>query len=103
MHAVIVPTYGVDVGGALTATLCAETTRSLEQLIAARPQAMFAPPTVRVGDPRDVIDAVATELHADLIIMGTHGRRGLSRLVLGSVAEAVVRSAPCSVLTVRGG
>ena len=37
----------------------------------------------------------------DLIVMGTHGRRGLSRLVMGSVADKVVRTAPCPVLTVR--
>lgn len=53
------------------------------------------------GDPRDAILQVANELHVDLIVMGTHGRRGVSRLVLGSVAEEVVRRAPCPVLTVR--
>lgn len=37
----------------------------------------------------------------DLVVMGTHGRRGLSHLVLGSVAERIVRSAPCPVLTTR--
>ncbi len=44
---------------------------------------------------------VANELHADLIVMGTHGRRGLAHLLLGSVAEQVVRTAACPVLTVR--
>jgi nucleotide-binding universal stress UspA family protein len=53
-------------------------------------------------DPRDAILAAAKETHADLIVIGTHGRRGLSRLVLGSVAEDVVRRAPCPVLAVRG-
>jgi nucleotide-binding universal stress UspA family protein len=38
---------------------------------------------------------------ADLVVMGTHGRSGLARFVLGSVAERVVASAPCPVLTVR--
>lgn len=56
---------------------------------------------VRSGDARDVIDAVAAEIGADLIVMGTHGRRGLSRVFLGSVAETVVRTAPCSVLVAR--
>jgi nucleotide-binding universal stress UspA family protein len=56
---------------------------------------------VRVGDARDVIIQAAEEVHADLIIIGTHGRRGLSRALLGSVAESVVRSAPVPVLTVR--
>ena len=48
-----------------------------------------------------MINQTATELGIDLIVMGTHGRRGLSRALLGSVAENVVRTAPCAVLTVR--
>ena len=44
---------------------------------------------------------VAEELHADLIVMGTHGRTGLGRLLMGSVAEQVVRKALCPVLTVK--
>jgi nucleotide-binding universal stress UspA family protein len=48
------------------------------------------------------IDAAATELKVDLIVLGTHGRRGIARAVLGSVAEKVVRTAPCPVVTVRG-
>ena len=47
------------------------------------------------------IVAVARERGADLIVMGTHGRRGLAHLLLGSVAERVVRTAECPVLTVR--
>lgn len=50
----------------------------------------------------DAILQAAAERHADLIVMGTHGRRGLSRLLLGSNAERVLRQAPCHVLTVRG-
>lgn len=42
---------------------------------------------------------VATELAADLIVLKTHGGKGLSHLILGSVAEEVVRTAPCPVLT----
>jgi len=63
----------------------------------------FGPGRLEVGDPRTVIDEMAEVIDADLIIMGTHGRRGLSRMLLGSVAESVVRSAPCPVLTVRPG
>jgi nucleotide-binding universal stress UspA family protein len=55
-----------------------------------------------VGGPEvEVIRAVAAEEKADLIVMGTHGRGGLSRLLMGSVAEAVLRDAPCPVLTVK--
>lgn len=56
---------------------------------------------VESGDTGDVILRTAEEVEADLIVMGTHGRRGLSRLVMGSVAEFVVRRAPCPVLTIR--
>jgi len=48
-----------------------------------------------------VIEETAAEIGADLIVMGTHGRRGVSRLLLGSVAESVARTAPCPVLLVR--
>ncbi len=56
---------------------------------------------VRSGDPVETIVDVATRGGADLVVMGTHGRSGLSHLVMGSVAEKVVRQAPCPVLTVR--
>ena len=57
---------------------------------------------VRVApDPAiDIVD-YAKEIHADLIVIGTHGRTGVSRLIMGSVAEHVVRTAPCPVLVVR--
>jgi nucleotide-binding universal stress UspA family protein len=54
-----------------------------------------------VGEAAAEILRVAAEIKCDLIIMGTHGRRGLRRLVMGSVAEKVVRTAPCPVLTVK--
>lgn len=53
------------------------------------------------GNAEDEIIAVATEVHADLIVMGTQGRSGLEHLLVGSVAEKVVRHAPMPVLTVR--
>ncbi|HVK14017.1 MAG TPA: universal stress protein [Gemmataceae bacterium] len=53
------------------------------------------------GDPAENILETARGLPCDLIVMGTHGRSGLGRLVLGSVAEDVLRAAPCPVLTVR--
>ncbi len=53
------------------------------------------------GDPADAIIHLAETEGADMIVMGTHGRRGLTRLLMGSVAEAVVRAAPCPVLTVK--
>jgi nucleotide-binding universal stress UspA family protein len=56
---------------------------------------------VRTGDAYDVILEVAAEVRADLIVMGTHGRHGIRRLLLGSVAEAIVRGASCPVLTMH--
>jgi nucleotide-binding universal stress UspA family protein len=56
---------------------------------------------LRQGSTWSEIDALAAEAHADLIVMGTHGRRGISRALLGSVAEKVVRTGPCPVLTVH--
>ncbi len=56
---------------------------------------------VEAGEPSDAILSVAKEGGADLIVMGTHGRTGLSRLLIGSVAEAVLRRSTCPVLTVR--
>lgn len=53
----------------------------------------------RVGSAAEGIQQFAREQHVDLIVMGTHGRRGLSHMLLGSVAERVVRTAPCPVLT----
>jgi nucleotide-binding universal stress UspA family protein len=74
-----------------------------KQLDAIRP----ANPTVRVeranreGPSTQAILEAAAEFRADLIVMGTHGRTGFRRLVLGSVTEEVLRKAPCPVMTVR--
>ena len=57
--------------------------------------------TTRVGAPIDEITKYAKEHHIDLIVQGTHGRRGIKHMLLGSVAENIVRYAPCPVLTVR--
>lgn len=57
---------------------------------------------VKAPSVPEAILTYAEEQDVDLIVMGTHGRRGLRRFMLGSVAEEVVRHAPCDVLTVRG-
>jgi nucleotide-binding universal stress UspA family protein len=56
---------------------------------------------LRLEAPAEEIAQTAADLDADLVVVGTHGRRGISRLLLGSVAEAVVRLAPCPVFVVR--
>jgi universal stress protein A len=57
-------------------------------------------PLLRMGDPRDLISHGIAELNIDLVVMGTHGRRGLTRVILGSVAGYVIRTASCPVLVV---
>ncbi|HWP86160.1 MAG TPA: universal stress protein [Terriglobia bacterium] len=56
---------------------------------------------VRTGSPRSLVVEVATQWRADLIVVGSHGRRGLARLLLGSVSDYVAHHAPCSVEIVR--
>ena len=56
---------------------------------------------VKDGDARDAILEAIEQLAIDLVVMGTHGRRGLTRMFLGSVAEDVSRHSPCPVLLVR--
>lgn len=53
------------------------------------------------GEPAAAIVDFAKKERADLIVMGTHGRSGFTRLLMGSVAEAVMRKAPCPVLTIK--
>jgi nucleotide-binding universal stress UspA family protein len=68
----------------------------------ARAAAVKAKSIVLMGIPADVIVRTARTRRADLIVMGTHGRSGFSRFLLGSVASRVVATSPCPVLTVRG-
>ena len=56
---------------------------------------------VRWGGPVEGIVEYAAEAQIDLIVIATHGRTGLSHVLLGSVAERIVREAPCPVLTIR--
>jgi nucleotide-binding universal stress UspA family protein len=68
---------------------------------AARSKGISVRTLVRTGSPYQEIVNLATDERADLVAMGTHGRSGVSRLLLGSVADRVIRLAPCPVLTVR--
>jgi len=56
---------------------------------------------IEYGEPAATISKVAEELNVDVIVVGSHGRSGFRRLLLGSTSEHVVRSAPCPVLVVR--
>ena len=82
--------------------LKAEAAKRLEELAAdVRGRKPGVRSSLREGTPVEEILKAARETAADLIVIGTHGRTGLPHVVLGSVAERVVRSAECPVLTVR--
>jgi universal stress protein A len=78
-----------------------------ESLLKRLEEVASADPTVHceqylvLGDPAAEILRMAEDENVDLIVMGTHGRKGLSRLIMGSVAEAVMRRATCPVLTLK--
>jgi nucleotide-binding universal stress UspA family protein len=65
-------------------------------------EAIVVTSQVCAGQPAAAIVNAAADRAVDLIVLGTHGRQGVAHLMLGSVAEQVVRTAPCPVLTVRG-
>lgn len=69
---------------------------SEDEIAALRPE--YA---LRIGAPAEEIVRYAQDREIDLIVMGTHGRKGVAHMLLGSVAEHVVRAAPCPVLLVR--
>ena len=107
LHVIGIPTMGVpEMGVAYTGTMMdgmmADDLHSLERMLAKHKDACdLGEPMIKAGDPRDAINETAKQLGADLIVMATHGRHGISRVLLGSVTESVVRTAPCPVLTVK--
>jgi nucleotide-binding universal stress UspA family protein len=72
----------------------------LDALTAEQSDAIKMVRTVLVGHAASEIVKYAGHENIDLIVLGTHGRGGLARVLMGSVAEAVVRTAPCQVLTI---
>jgi len=73
-----------------------------ERLTAEDRRALHARAVLETSDqPADAITTYAKQAEIDLIVMGTHGRHGISHLLVGSVAEHVVRTASCPVLTVK--
>ena len=107
VNVIAIPALGLpELGMAVTATMIdtmvADNQTALDALAARRRgDTRIGQVLLKTGDARDMIDQAAEEVGADLIVMGTHGRRGFSRALLGSVAETVVRTAPCPVLTIR--
>ena len=95
------PAAGRDIVECRTASF--DRARAMVERVAAQLESRGFHPGVSTpdADPRHAIIDAAREWPADLIVIGSHGRRGFERLFLGSVAESVVRHAPCSVHIVR--
>ena len=105
LNVIGIPSMAIpEVGVAVTSTLMESTVRThhaeLDKLAVRHPSVNIET-VLRTGDARDLIIDVASEVSAGLIVMGTHGRRGVRRALIGSIAESVVRTAPCPVLTIR--
>ena len=105
LNVIGIPAMGIpEVGVAVTNTLLESTVGAHQaelDKLARRCAPVNIETVLRTGDARDVIIDLAREIGADLIVMGTHGRRGVRRALIGSIAESVVRTAPCPVLTIR--
>ena len=103
MHVNVVE-YAADTGFSRS-DLIAETERESKRLLSSfRERLSLAPSTlefVQTGTPATAITKAAKDWPADLIVIGSHGRSGMQRALLGSVAEGVMRNASCPVLVVR--
>jgi nucleotide-binding universal stress UspA family protein len=98
-----IPELGAGLAPGVIDSMVRDSEAALAKLAdARRSKAQIADTLLRTGDARDVIVNTVEDVAADLIVMGTHGRRGVTRALLGSVAESVLRTAPCPVLTIRG-
>jgi universal stress protein A len=108
LHVVEPPPYPVEgivpshLGATMLDDLERQATNDLAQMLSeTQASKMDVARRVVVGIPYRKIVDVAEEEKIDLIVMTTHGRTGLSHLMMGSVAEKIVRTAPCPVLTIR--
>ncbi|HSQ65741.1 MAG TPA: universal stress protein [Polyangiaceae bacterium] len=108
MHAYELPVYGFP-DGALVATVEIATRimngaqAGLAALLEKRKdKGVEITSVLRQGVPWDEVHSVAEEVKADMIVIGTHGRGGLARALLGSVAEKIIRTSTRPVLTIRG-
>jgi nucleotide-binding universal stress UspA family protein len=84
-----------------TKSLRDESLQKLVEIRRAHPELTIRPEVVEGQPAAEIID-LAQRLPADIVVIGTHGRTGIGHLLLGSVAERVLRRAPCPVLVVRG-
>jgi nucleotide-binding universal stress UspA family protein len=106
VHAYDVPVYGRPDGALLPSPeVAAEISRTAQEALdftvkRARNRCPTADGELREGEACDQVTKVAENLGADLVVVGTHGRRGMKRMLLGSVAERLVRTSSIPVLTV---
>jgi nucleotide-binding universal stress UspA family protein len=100
---VIPPPMVIYAGGPVPAETWPSTEEVQEKLrhLEGRVHKVRVESQVLEGDPVDMIVRAAEETSSDVIVMGTHGRTGLGRLLMGSVAESVIRKAPCPVLSAK--
>jgi nucleotide-binding universal stress UspA family protein len=107
LHAYEIPVYGFPDGVLIAppdvATRLGDVARNALDATVAKYSSSGVPVkgVLRVGPPVDEVERVADEEHGDLIVVGTHGRRGLSRALLGSVAENVIRTSKIPVLAIH--
>jgi nucleotide-binding universal stress UspA family protein len=108
VHAYELPMYSFPDGVVVASTDAAQriTTAALERLEAGverrKERGVSIQSVLRMGTVWDELNGVATEQNAEVIVVGTHGRRGFSRVMMGSVAERMVRTAVCPLLVIRG-
>ena len=108
LHAYEIPVFGFPDGALIaTADVASRISNAAQQSLAATVAARSGSGLVMEGVLRngvtwEEINTLAAEISADLIVIGTHGRKGLARALLGSVAENVVRTATVPVLTIHG-
>ena len=108
MHSYEIPIIGFPDGGIVAtpdiATRIGDASRKALESVVSKHQDSGVPVTgvLREGVAWEEINHVADEINADIIVIGTHGRRGLARALLGSVAENVVRTSQHPVLTIHG-
>jgi nucleotide-binding universal stress UspA family protein len=97
------PPMATTVGGVMTPEPGRHDEEYWDRLRRVRPDDLGVPVEYLLaeGSPAEGVLRAARQTQCDLIVMGTHGRTGLGRALMGSVAEVVVRKAPCLVLTVK--
>lgn len=107
LHGYVLPIFGFPDGvllpnAEIASRIATWAQTELDACVAKRKESSVSiTPLLRQGDPRELVLSVAKEIGADLVVMGTHGRRGLSRALIGSTTESVVRTSPVPVMTVH--